>query len=59
MKLREALKQVREEYYSRIKDAIVNSSNSYAEIARKEGVSENLVWGVARLNGLSRSKDKE
>lgn len=58
MKLQEALQEVREQYYRRIRDAIVNSADSYAEIARKEGVSENLVWSIARLHGLSRNASK-
>jgi transposase-like protein len=59
MKLQEALQQVREKYHRRIADAIVNSADSYAEIARKQGVSENLVWNVARLQGINRSREKE
>ena len=59
MTLKQALEEVRQQYYRRIADAIVNSTDSYAEIARKHGVSENSVWNIARLNGISRSKEKE
>jgi ribosome-binding protein aMBF1 (putative translation factor) len=60
MTLKEALRQVRENYYNRITDAIQNSPDmSYAQIGRMVGCSENLVWNVARLNGLSRNAEKE
>jgi transposase-like protein len=59
MKLQEELQKVREEFYRRIADAISNSPDSYAAIARAQGVSENLVWSVARMNGLSRNSGKE
>ena len=59
------LYSVREHYYDSIADEITNSADmSYAEIGRMVGCSENLVWNVARLRGLSRtakpmSGDKE
>jgi hypothetical protein len=65
MTLQEAIQEVREHYYASIAEAITNSPDmSYAEIGRMVGCSENLVWNVARLRGLSRtakpmSGDKE
>jgi hypothetical protein len=56
MTLKEAIQKVREHYYASIADAITNSPDmSYAEIGRMVGCSENLVWNVARLRGLSRT----
>jgi hypothetical protein len=57
--LKDALKEVREQFYALIAEDVKTSSRTYRQIAEKHGVSEALVYTVSRLHGLSRAGRKE
>ena len=60
MTLKEALRQIREGKHSRIANAVAKCRHlSYAQIGHRFNCSKDLVFNVARANGLSRSKHKE
>jgi len=51
-----ALRELRESYYQRVLTDLRTSKESYAAIGRKQGVSEGVVYQLARQHGLSRSR---
>lgn len=55
LRLQEAIRQVRQRYHDEIAADIQNSTKTYAEIAEQHGVSEQLVFQIARLRGLCRT----
>jgi hypothetical protein len=54
--LEAAVRELRESYYLRVLADLRTSSESYAAIGRKRGVSEGVVYQLARQHGLSRSR---
>jgi DNA invertase Pin-like site-specific DNA recombinase len=54
-KLEDAVRELRESYYRRVKDEL-RGTKSYAEIASLLGISEGTVYQIARFNGLSRNR---
>lgn len=54
-KLKDAMDAVREVFYDSIECRIRYSGRSYAAIAAELGCSEQLVFQVAKLRGLSRN----
>lgn len=59
LRLQEAIRQVRQRYHDEIAADIQNSTNTYSEIAEQHGVSEQLVFQIARLRGLCRTTTTE
>jgi hypothetical protein len=55
--LQDDLREVRERYYHSIAEEVRHSNKSYADIGRIYGVSEQTVYNIARLNGLSRARN--
>jgi len=55
-KLEMAVRELRESYYQRVLADLRTSSESYAVIGCKNGVSEGVVYQLARQHGLSRSR---
>lgn len=54
--LQDAVRDLRERYYNSIAEELSLSAKSYAEIGRRFGVSEQTVYSVARLHGISRTR---
>lgn len=54
--LQDAVRGLREHYYDSIAAEVRLSTKSYAEIGREFGVSEQTVYNVARLHGISRTR---
>lgn len=55
--LQDDLREVRKRYYQSIAEELRHSTKSYADIGREHGCSEQTVYNVARLNGLSRTRN--
>jgi hypothetical protein len=55
-KLEMAVRELRESYYQRVLADLRTSSESYAVIGCKNGVSEGVVYQLARQHGLSRNR---
>ena len=54
--MQDAIRDLRETYYEAVRRELRNSpSKSYQVIAKEHGVSEGLVYQIARTSGLSRS----
>jgi DNA invertase Pin-like site-specific DNA recombinase len=59
-KLQEAIREVREKYYEWVANEIkTRPGKSYRQIASEFGVSEQTVYTVARINGLSRNSEAQ
>jgi hypothetical protein len=55
-KLEMAVYELRQSYYQRVLNELRTSQESYAAIGRKHGVSEGVVYQLARQHALSRSR---
>jgi hypothetical protein len=55
-KLEIAVRELRESYYQRVLADLRTSSESYAAIGLRQGISEGLVYQLAKQYGLSRSR---
>ena len=53
-KLQDAVHELRELYHRWIAEELQSSSKTYAEIGRIYGCSEQTVYSVARMHGISR-----
>jgi len=58
LKLQNAVRELRRYYHDHIAAEIESSDKTYAEIGATYGVSEQLVYQVARLRGLCRTAQK-
>jgi len=56
-KLQDAIRELRELYYRWVAEEVRSSDSSYSEIGLLYGVSEGTVYQIARLNGLSRTRN--
>jgi len=54
-KLRDALHEMRQQYYSRIAEELRSTTRTYKEVGNLYGVSAQTVYFIARLHGLSRA----
>ena len=57
-KLEDAIRAMRRVYHDAIAREIETTSKTYADIARKYGVSEQTAYTVARERGLRRNSQK-
>lgn len=58
IKLQNAVRELRRYYHDLIAAEIESTDKTYAEIGATYGVSEQLVYQVARLRGLCRTAQK-